>query len=179
MIACFTVYARALPCSVGVDHAPKRSAAAGGEVRRKEHAVRGEVIVELIEHDARLNPRPTLLHVDLNDLIEVTREVKHNACVERLPIGACASTARGEVHLPKLRLGEEGEREADVLFVAWIDQSCGCELINAVVDSARKAPRPIHAHLPLKATRGEGCEVCLCGGVCALRRSEGRNHGQA
>ena len=87
-------------------HAADGGAIAGGGVRAEEKSQRAQVGIEFILDDARLDARPTLVGVHLQDLIHVLREIHHHGMPHRLPgqAGAAAAwqhrdlVATGDVH---------------------------------------------------------------------------------
>ena len=75
-------------------HAADGGAIAGGGVGAEEKSQRAQVGVEVILDDARLNTRPALVGVDLQDLVQVFRKIHHHGMPHRLPGQAGAAAAR-------------------------------------------------------------------------------------
>ena len=78
------------------DHPADGGAAGGGDVRCEPQPVRGKLRVQLVEHDARLDPRPALLDVHLQKAVEVLRGVQLQPRPDRLAGLRRAAAAGGD-----------------------------------------------------------------------------------
>ena len=116
----------------------------GRRVRRELEAVGRAEGAELVEHDARLDPRPTLLRVHLDELVHVSGEVHDDGMVHGLP-GQTGATASGQ-HGHALRAGE-GDGVDHVLDVHWEDDADGVHLVDGGVGGVDGAGHAVEAHL--------------------------------
>ena len=85
---------RARAARVVGHHAADGGAARGRDIGGEAQAVRLELGVQLVEHDAGLDPRPALGDVHLEDPVEVLGGVEHEAGADRLPGLRRAAAAR-------------------------------------------------------------------------------------
>ncbi len=97
MVRGFAIDTRTLPAGIGVNHSPQGGTVAGGELGRKEVAIRFETGVQLILDHPRLDPYPSLLRIDLQNALHMTRHVHHYPSVQRLTIGAGSTAARRKI----------------------------------------------------------------------------------
>ena len=59
-------------------------AVAAGGVRAKLQVVWGQLLVELVEHQARLDPHPPLFNIHLQHLVQVSGQIDHQSRVDGL-----------------------------------------------------------------------------------------------
>ena len=85
---------RARPAGIVAGHAAKRSAGACRDVDRVEQAVRLEMPVQLIEHDARLDPDGLVVGLEIADAVQMAGAVEHQALADGLPRLRGAAAAR-------------------------------------------------------------------------------------
>ena len=107
-----------------VRHHPAECGAAGGrDVGRETKAVRAKLRVQLVEHDARLHARPSFLHVQFEDGVEVLRRVDDEPGADGLaglrraaaPHRDRAVQARTDLNEPLEIVARSRERNADRL----------------------------------------------------------------
>ena len=124
------------------DHAAHRRAACGGDVGREAQAVRAQVRVELVEHDARLDPGPALGGVHLEDAIEILRRVELKPGPDRLARLRRAAAARGDRDVVPRR---DLDRADDIVTRPGDDHG---ERFDPVDAGVRGVKRPRHAVEP-------------------------------
>ena len=84
----------------------------------KRDVVRPQRGVQLVEHDARLDSRPALGGVHLEDAVEILRRVDHESGADRLPGLRRAAAAHGE-RTAKLRAdADEADRDRRAIAAA-------------------------------------------------------------
>ena len=79
-------------------HAADGGAAGRRHVRGEAQVVLAERRVQLVEHDARLDARPLLVGIDLEDPVQVLRGVEHDARSDRLAGLRRAAASRRDRH---------------------------------------------------------------------------------
>ena len=79
---------------VVADHPAERAVGVRGRIGAERQAVRRRGGAQVVEHDARLDPRPAFLGVDLQHAVEVLRAVQHDRDVAALP-GEASCRRRG------------------------------------------------------------------------------------
>ena len=136
MIDGLAVQHRSRAARVVRDHAADGRAARGGDVGREAQAVRLQLRVQLVEHDARLDARPALGDVHLEDAVEVLRGVDDEAGADRLAGLRRAAAARRD--RDAVAAGDL-DRPDDVLARARDDDAERLDLIDAGVGGIERA----------------------------------------
>ena len=133
-------------CAAGVvrRHAAERRPAAGRDVDRKEQAVRPQMPVEAVEHDARLDPDRAGLGVQLDDLAQILGVVDDQALADGLPGLGGAAAARGH---RDAELAPERERRLHVGIGLRHDHRERLDLIDRGVGAVAAAIERIEQHL--------------------------------
>ena len=173
MVARFAIGATALPAGVGIDHATHGRAVRSGQFRREEQAMGLEGGVELILDHTGLHPHPTLLGIDFEDAVHVPRQIHDHAIGQRLAIGACAATARGQLDRLEARLAHQRGDARHIIGVQWEHRSLRQTLVDGIVGGQDGSGTVVGADLATKATVMQGFEECRVVGV----RCNGRQLG--
>ena len=143
-------------------HAADRGAAGGRDVGREPEAVRLELRVQLVEHDARLDARPALLDVQLQNAIEILRGVDDDPGAD----GLAGLRRAAATHRQRTAMLRTDSDDADQIFARpRQDDPCRLDLIDAGVGGIERA--------------GDAIETDLAGGVAfkiALQLAGGRRH---
>ena len=84
MVQRLTVDHRVGAAGVVAHAAADAGPAGGGGVRGIHQPIGQQLTVQIIQHDARLDPSPLLFFVDLYDLVQVLAEVGDDGMVHRL-----------------------------------------------------------------------------------------------
>ena len=71
VVDCLPVEDRPGAAGVVADHAADSRTAGSGDVGRESQPVRGELCVQLVEHDPRLDARPPLVDVHFEQPVEI------------------------------------------------------------------------------------------------------------
>ncbi len=126
------------------NHAAERGAAGGGNVRGKAQAVGPKTRVQLVEHDARLDPCPALVPVDLEDAVQIFRGIEDETGTDGLPGLRRAATSRGNGHtVPRGNL----HRPHHIVWCPGNDEPERFDLIDAGVGGVERARDPIETDL--------------------------------
>ena len=105
-------------------------------VGRELQAVRGERRVEVVEDDARLDPRAAVVGVDVDDAVHVTAEIEDDRLVDRLPGEARAAAAREDGDPVVRTVGDDGR---DIVGRLREDDADGRDLVRARVGRVQLA----------------------------------------
>ena len=96
------------------DHAADRRPVRGGDVGGELQAVRLDLLVQVVEHAARLDASQRSVGVDLQDAVEILRAVEDHARPDRLA-GLRRAAAAGRSGTPKR--AHDADRGDDVGLV--------------------------------------------------------------
>ena len=99
MVACATINQRVRAARIVAHHSTNAAAVAGRGLGAEKQPVGLEGGVQLVANHPRFYPCPTLLCVNLEDMVPVTADVDDNACAHHLASKRCAASARNEVCL--------------------------------------------------------------------------------
>ena len=154
---------RPCPRRVVADHPADRRPVAGRDVRAEHQPQRLQVGVELVEHDARLDPHRHRALVDDADPVQVLRKVDHDPRRDRLPREARGPSPRHDGHA---LLGRDPHRRDHVLDRPGHHHAHRLDLVQAGVGRVQPAPAPVEidlgTRLPgqavMKAGEGRGVE---------------------
>ena len=95
-----TIHQRVCSTRIVAHHSAYAAAVARRSLRAEEQPVRLKRQVQLVADHARLHPRPTLLSVDFQYMVEVPADVHHYAVTDHLPRYGRAAGARDEAGAP-------------------------------------------------------------------------------
>ena len=84
--------------------------------------------VELLLYDTGFNPRPALLCINFQDVVEVFRHVDNNRIADSLTRQACPTATRQNRHF---EIAGHFHRRKDIFVRAWDYDSYGLNFINA------------------------------------------------
>ena len=127
-------------------HPAERGPACRRDVRRKAKAVLPERRVQIVEHDARLDARPSLFSIQFQEAVEVLRGIDdHPApdCLTRLRRPPTPHRQRASV------LAAYPDDAADVLPGLDEDDARRRDLVDAGVRCIERARDGVEAHLAL------------------------------
>ena len=130
---------------VVADHAAEGAAVVGGRVRSERQAVPAGRPAQVVEHDARLDARPSAVGVDLQDRVEVAAEVEHDRGVDRLAADAGAGAARQDRDAEAMAHLDRGEH---VVGVVGLDHSDRHVPVVGGVRAPHGTARGVEAHGP-------------------------------
>ena len=125
-------------------HAAQRGAAGGREVGREAQAERSEFRVQIIKHQARLDPCPAFFRVDLEQTIEVLRRVEDQAGSNGLSGLRRAAATRGN---RDLMAACNLDRPYHVVARARNHDAERLDLIDAGISRVESARDPIEPYL--------------------------------
>ena len=80
------------------DHAADGGPVGGGDIRRELQAMRLDMVIEFIQHAARLDPDPAFISVDFQNAIEVFGKIENDAGADRLACLRSSAPPRGDRH---------------------------------------------------------------------------------
>ena len=123
-------------------------------------AVGVELPVEVVQHDARLDPCPPFLGVHLQELVHVLAEVEHQAGVHALT-GKAGATAAGEDG--DAVLGGDFDGGLHVVGVAWDNHADGLHLVDAGIGAVEDAREVVEPHIASNALLEFVLECCGIG----------------
>ena len=149
------VEARALPAGIGGDHAADRGAVRGGEFRREEQAVLGELPVELVLHHSRLDPDEAVRDVDLQDAVHMPRGVDHEAVAQRLAVGTGRPAPGPDHDLGKARILEELGDAHEIVAAAGKGHGPRRHLVDRVVGGEDRAVGVRQRQIALEAAQAQ------------------------
>ncbi len=178
MVAGLAVGAAALAAGVGVDHAADGGAVGGGQLRGEEQAVRLEGGVELVLDHAALHPHPAPCRVDLENPVEVPRQVHHHAVGQRLAVGAGAAAAWSQAHAAMGRFGGDTGQDLHVFRIQREHRRLRQALVDRVVGGQYRAAGVIAGDLAAEAGAAQGVEKGQVGGRRCGGRGDAGNHGR-
>ena len=118
------------------DHAADRGTAGGGNIRSEAQAVGAQWRVQLVEHDARLDPGPSFRDVQLEHVVEILRRIELQSRADRLSRLRRAAASRRDRHSVTAR---DPDGVDDVVGGAGQDDSQRLNLIDAGVGGIQRA----------------------------------------
>ena len=125
--------------------------------------------VELVEHDARLDARPSLVGIDLEDAVQVLRGVEHDAGADRLSGLRRAAASRRDRHavlrgdVDGAHHGLRRSRNHDAERFDLVDAGVG-RIQRARDLSKRTSPSMARFELALSATSAHSLLALAAGG---------------
>ncbi len=161
MAAGATVQSRPLPARIVADHPSQRGAIRGRNVRSEEDPVWSQVVVELIEHHAWLDPHNAGLGIVRDDAVHVLGEIDTQAVPQRSAVGAGAAAARQESNRRVARRAGQPSDRHHVVAYARKDHRLRHDLIDAVVGRGDQPRRVVAANLSGEAAALELAEKIL------------------
>ena len=149
---------------VVADHAADRGPVAGRDVRPEHQPQRLEVGVELVEHDARLDPHRHRIAIDDADPVKILREVDDDPRPDGLAREAGGPAPRHDRHA---LLGRDPHRRDHILDRPGHDHAHRLDLVQAGVGRVKPAPAPVEVDLGagllgqavMKAGEGRGWDL--------------------
>ncbi|MND67771.1 hypothetical protein D3C80_591950 [compost metagenome] len=114
--------------------------------------------VELVLDHPGLDPHPTLLDVDLEDVVHVPRQVDDDAVGQRLAVGTGAATTGGELDLAKARFGHQRGNPGDVLGIQREHRRLWQALVDRVIGGEHRAGGIVGANLATETVGTQGGE---------------------
>ena len=106
-----------------------------------------ERAVQLIQHDARLNHRAAVFHVDFKDAVKVACVINDQPRVDRLPALGCPAPASCHGHTSRAR-GIQGS--LNVFARARRNHPSGHHLVDRCIGRIPPPREPIKEDIPLK-----------------------------
>ena len=135
---------------VVADHAADGGAVGGRDVRREAQPVGEQPGVQLVEHDARFDPRPALVGVHLEDAVEVLGRVELQPGADRLTGLRGAAAARRDRDAVAAR---DRDGADDVLARADDDDAGRIDLIDAGVGRVQRSGDGVEADFAVEGIR--------------------------
>ena len=129
-----TIYQRVRSARIVTDHPADAAAVARGCLRAEEQPVGLQRDVQFIAHYARLHPRPTLLRIDLQNMVEMPADIHHDAIADHLAGNGSAAGARNEA---SASLPRQADQFADILHRFRIRHPLRHLAVNARVGGIR------------------------------------------
>ena len=131
---------------------PQRSAhiapAARARVGREEHPTRRDLVIQLVEDDARLRSHPPLFLVHFQHIAHVPREVHHNRIRHRLSGKARATAARQHWQV----IAMSGLQHRDhIIRALWQHDTHRLDLVDTRIRAIQHARHLIEAHFARNA----------------------------
>ena len=99
--------------------------------------------VQVVQHDARLDPGPLLLLIDLDDLVQVLAEIGDDGVVHRLPGQAGPAGAGQHRHAALLGYFDHGQ---DVFHVPGDHHAHRLHLVDAGVGAVEHTGERVELH---------------------------------
>ena len=139
---------RAAAAGIVTGHAADGRPGRGGDIDRKPETVPLQLAVQIIQHDAGLDDAAPVLHVELDQPVEMTGIVQHQGPVDRLTAlrGAAAARQQGNSGLPG-----DGDGRPDILGGARHGDADREDLIDRGVGRIASPARPVEQDLAGKA----------------------------
>lgn len=141
MVGCLAVEAGALAAGICRNHAADRGAVRCGQFGREEQAVGLERLVELVLHDAGLDPCDATHRVDLQNTVHVAGTVDDKPGCQGLTVGPGSTTARRDGQMGECRLAKNLCNDLEIINVARKNDGHGLHLVDGIV-RGKDCPRP-------------------------------------
>src|SRR5450830_1192198 len=93
MVAGLPVGATPLPAGVGVDHSTNSGSIGCRQLRSEKQTARRQSRIQLVLNYPCLHSNPSLVHIDFQYAVHMSRQVNHNTVGERLAVRPGASSA--------------------------------------------------------------------------------------
>ena len=114
-----------------------------GRVGRVLQAIGQQMAIQGIQHNARLHPRPPLLRIDLDNLVQVLAEIHHDGMVDRLA-GQAGAAGPGQYRNPAIP-GDFQHRQ-HILDAAGDNHAHRLHLVNGGVGAVEDPGKGVKAH---------------------------------
>ena len=144
VVAHGAVAQRAAAAGIVAGHAADGGARGGGDIDRKPQAMRLELAVEIVEHDARLDHAGAVLDIQRDDAVQVFREIDDDAVIDGLAALRGAAAARR--HDPAL-VAADRQRPQRLVHGFGDDHACGHDLVERGVGRIAAATEAIEQHV--------------------------------
>ena len=170
VVAHGAVAQRAPAAGIVAGHAADGGARGGGDIDRKPQAVFFQLPVEIVEHDAGLDPTGSSFHVERNDAVQVFGKIDHQPVIDGLAALRSAAAARGD-DPPVIACNRQ--RPQRLVHAAGHNHARGHDLIERGVGRVATAAERIEQHVAGDLTeqaRGEGAVFKGIWGFCGPRR---------
>ena len=146
-----------------------------GRVGGVLQAIGQQMAVQGIQHNPRLHPRPPLLRIDLDNLVQVLAEIHHDGVVDRLA-GQAGAAGPGQYRNPAIP-GDFQHRQ-HIRDAAGDNHAHRLHLVNGGVGAVKDPGKGVKAHFPgdpLFQRRGQFGPFPP---LNPLRRRRSRSHSQ-
>ena len=137
------IHNRVRAAGIVAERAANIAAAAGARVRREEQAAGRNLVVQLVEDNARLSSHPAFFGVQFHHIAHVPREVHHDGVRNRLPGEARACAAWKHRHIVAIRGLHHGD---NIVRIPWQNDAHRLYLVDARVRAVQHASHIVKAH---------------------------------
>lgn len=132
--------------------------------------------IELVEDHARLHAHEPAGDVNVEDLVQVPRDVDDDAGRQRLPVGAGAAAPRREGQLREAGLARDPSGRDDVGGVLRVDDRLREYLIDRVVGCRDEPSGGVGSDFTAKAGGLQGGQIVTSERVSGFEFGEARDH---
>ncbi len=144
MIDSLPVSNRTGAAGVIAQHSADIGTGAGRNVGRKEELVGGEVLVQIVQDDARLDPDDPALRIHVEDTVHVLREIQDHPRRNGLTRKARPSSPREDGNGV---LGCQGDRRDDVAIMPRDDHDRRIDLVQTGIGAVESAGHRVGQNL--------------------------------